>query len=131
MSVFHRKLPLVALIIHRFAMVIGIIYAIFISIFAVDVFRPGMFLLEEIAQFFVQLIPGVMVIVLVIWSLFKPFHAGVVLILTGLLSIWFFSTNTKVLSFMLISFPIIFSGLLMIIAWFIGEITRKKPNIIP
>lgn len=118
-------------VIHRIAVVIGLLYSVFISVFAIDVFNSGVDLLEAMANFLVQLIPGVMVAVLVIWSFFRPFYASLVMIGTGLLSIWMLNTGANLINFLLISAPIIVSGILVFIAWGTDYVMKNRSDTTP
>ena len=96
--------------------ILGILFAIFISIFALDVFAEGYGFPLVLVALFMHLIPTfiIIIILLIAWKWEKV--GGVLFILLGLIFTLFFNTYRHPLTFLLISGPVFLIGLLFLIS---------------
>lgn len=93
---------------------LSIIYIIFISLFALDVFSENYAFLETITTLFMHLIPTFILIAATILAWKKELIGGITFILLGILFTIFFSTYNNQISFLIITFPLILIGLLFL-----------------
>lgn len=94
---------------------LAMLYILFTSLFALDFFNTEEALKEQMAAFVVHLIPAIVLLLVLILSWNLPVVGGIIFLLFGLLSIFFFNTYRAVDNFLLISFPIFVTGLLFIL----------------
>jgi hypothetical protein len=96
--------------------ILGILYIIFISLFAFD---------TEIISwgFLIHLIPSLILIGILILSIKKPLVGGIAFIVVGLIFTIFFRAYREIYSFLAIIFPLIVIGVLFILT---KEIKRKR-----
>jgi hypothetical protein len=80
----------------KIAKIIGIIYIVFISIFAFD---TKLFSIE----FLIHLIPSIIFICCLITAYFKPKIGGILFIIAGIITIFFFKTYQEIISAITIS----------------------------
>jgi len=107
------------------ARILAILYVIFISLFALDVFQPGIPLGELLIGLFMHLIPS-LVIAAVIWIAWKnPLVGGILFIATGLGFSFFFHTESWS-TFAIIAAPPILIGLIFLIE---SALSRQKSRI--
>lgn len=109
-------------IITRIARVLGILFAIFISLFALDAFAEGIPFWQSIAAFFIHLVPTYILLV-VLWIAWKrPLIGGPLYILLGLAYI-FTAKNQIFITYLLIA------GIpTLICALFISGYLLEKPR---
>jgi hypothetical protein len=101
--------------------VIGIGAALFLAMFALDVFSEGYSLGELLVAFFIHLIPSfVIIIVLVIAWRWERFGGGLFIFL-GLLYIWLFWDPGRWIAYLVISGPLLFSGGLFLLNHWITQ----------
>jgi hypothetical protein len=105
----------------RIARILGIVFAIFISIFALEAFSEDQSLGETLTAFFMQLIPTLIILV-ILWIAWKwPLPGGILFILVGISYI--ISANQGYLStYLMIAGPPILTGLLFVV----GYILKKQ-----
>lgn len=94
--------------------VLGIVYILFISIFAADVFSEFKGF-ELVLALFMHLIPSFVLIGLLIWAWKKPFAGGIAWVVLSLIFTIFFKTYQDVIVFLLISVPVLLAGIFFII----------------
>ena len=101
--------------------VLGILFAVFISIFAVDVFGEYGFP-EVLVALFMHLIPTFLVIgvLLIAWK--WELVGGVLYILLGLFYIWLAWGRFEGLTFLIVAGPVILTGVLFVL----GGVFRNK-----
>lgn len=94
--------------------ILGILYVVFLSIFAFDVFSEleG---IRIIRALFVHLIPSLVLLVLLVWGWKKPFQGGIAWIVLAIIFTIFFKTYTDVIVFAIISLPILLVGIFFLI----------------
>ncbi len=72
-----------AIVLNWIARILGILFAIFISLFALDVFEPGVPLGRILIALFMHLVPTYIVLIL-LWAAWKrPLIGGLLFILAG------------------------------------------------
>jgi hypothetical protein len=100
--------------------VLGVLFILFISIFALDAFEEGMPLWEQIIGFLIHLVPTYILIafLLVAWKF--PLAGGLLFIGIGIFYI-LFARNFNPFTYLIISGPAILTGALFIAQKFISE----------
>ena len=106
--------------------VLTILFAIFISIFALDVFGGGDGFWGTIVALFMHLIPTYILIILLLiaWKWEKV--GGMLFIILGLIFTLFFNTYRHTLTFLLISGPVFLIGLLFLISKLEFKVKKVK-----
>ncbi len=108
----------------RIARIAAILFAIFISIFALDVFEEGVSLGQILIALFMHLVPT-FVILFILWIAWKkPQIGGVLFILIGS-SYFLGAKNEHILTYLMIVGPPILIGLLFLAGYF----TAKKREV--
>ncbi|HWP95617.1 MAG TPA: hypothetical protein VN426_02125 [Syntrophomonadaceae bacterium] len=95
---------------------LAIVFVLFISLFALDVFSGQASFLQRLGGLFFHLIPSLVVLglLLIYWN--HPLYSGIVFIIISALFTFFFQTYRAWSSFLLLSIPLLLIGLLFIIA---------------
>ncbi len=106
----------------------GIIFVLFLMMFSLDVFEPGLTMQQIVVGLFVHNIPALFLLIIIIISWKHEIIGGIVFIFAGLLYILMLAMNPKFEWYMLswsaiIAGPAFFIGILYIINW------RKKNKI--
>jgi len=101
--------------------VLAILFILFLSLFALDVFTGEVPLIQELGGFVIHLIPSFALIIVLIISWRKPLTGGIIFILLGLVFTFYFRTYQALLNFLTISFPLIVIGALFIIFHILSE----------
>ncbi|MFP4111777.1 MAG: hypothetical protein ACLFPQ_02880 [Candidatus Woesearchaeota archaeon] len=96
--------------------ILSIMFAVFLSLFAFDVFSEGYGFSETLLALFMHLIPAFILIVCIVIAWKKSLLGGALFFVLGIVSVFFFSTHKNPISFMLISFPVFFAGALFILS---------------
>lgn len=106
--------------------VLAILFIMFISIFALDVFGEGYGFLELLVALFMHLIPVFILaaVLLIAWRWEKI--GGIIFILLGLLFTFFFHTYRDLIGFLIISGPVFLIGVLFLISK--AKIKKKKKD---
>lgn len=94
---------------------LGILYILFISMFALDAFSGDGSITEKIGGFLIHLIPSFVLLFVLGVSWKKPTAGGVLFILLSIIFTLYFGTYESLLNFLIISFPLAVIGLLFII----------------
>ena len=95
--------------------ILAIVFILFISLFALDVFSEGYSFLETIVALFMHLIPT-FILIAVTWIAWKnEFIGGFIFIGIFIFLTVFFNTSREVITFFLISFPVLVIGLLFLL----------------
>jgi hypothetical protein len=105
--------------------VLGILIAIFISLFALDVFMEGYGFWETIVALLMHLIPTAIVLVIlgIAWRWEKI--GGILFILLGVLYITFFWDPDRLPAYLMISGPLFLAGILFLLDGFIRTESRS------
>jgi hypothetical protein len=94
--------------------VLAVVFILFISLFALDVFSEYDTLREIIRALFMHLIPSFLLIIVTAIAWRWRLTGGILFVLLGLVSIAFFNTYWHIVTFLFISLPPILLGLLFI-----------------
>jgi hypothetical protein len=107
--------------------ILGIIFILFLMMFSLDIFQPGLTVWQIIIGLFMHNIPALILLIFLIISWKHEIVGGIVFILAGLLYIFLLATSSHFEWYMLIwsltiSGPAFLVGILFLINWF------KKKN---
>ena len=103
--------------------ILGIIFILFLMMFSLDVFQPGLTALQIAVGLFIHNIPALILLIFLIISWKHEIVGGIVFILAGLLYIFLLATSSHFEWYMLIwpltiSGPAFLVGILFLINWF-------------
>ena len=105
--------------------VLGILFILFISIFALDAFEEGMPLWKQIVGFLIHLVPTCILIALLLVAWKFPLVGGLLFIGIGIFYILIFWTRDfDPLAYLVISGPAFLTGALFIAQMFLREESR-------
>ncbi len=99
--------------------ILSILVAIFLSIFAFDVFVENYSFTEKLVGYFFHMIPTLIVVVCLIVSWRFYLIGGVLYICAGIISVLIFNTYKEFVQFFIVSFPVFLIGCLFIVSFFI------------
>jgi hypothetical protein len=107
--------------------ILGTIFVLFLMMFSLDIFQPGLTAWQIAVGLFMHNIPALLLLIVILISWKYEIVGGIVFILAGLLYILMLAVNSKFEWYMLswlatISGPAFLVGSLFIINW------RKKHN---
>lgn len=108
---------------HWVPRVLAVLFILFISMFALDVFSEYDNILEIAVALFMHLIPSFLLIAATVIAWRWRMAGGVLFVLLGLISILFFRTYRDAMVFLLISMPSLVIGIL-----FMLEASWKPPQ---
>jgi hypothetical protein len=94
--------------------VLAMIFIVFLSLFALDVFSGDAPFIKKLGGFFVQLIPSFILLLILLISWKKPLIGGSIFILLSIAFAFFFRTYRSVPTFLAITFPVALVGILFI-----------------
>jgi len=89
---------------------LAILYAIFISLFALDMIQENVPITRIIAGLAIHLIPTFVSIVATIIAWKKQLLGGIVFLVLAILTIFFFNTAQHVASFVIVTMPLFVIG---------------------
>jgi hypothetical protein len=95
--------------------ILGIASALFLAVFALDVFAEGYDFGELLIALFMHLIPSFIILLFIGIAWRWERIGGVLLIMLGLFFIWFFWHPSRWLSYLVISGPLFLTGALFLI----------------
>lgn len=98
------------------ARILAVLYIVFISLFALDVFSEGYSIGELLIALFVHLIPSFILAGITWLSIRNALWGGVLFLTAGVSFTLFFNTQEEVVSFLLISCPLLVIGGLFVLA---------------
>jgi hypothetical protein len=99
----------------------GIVYALFISLFALDVFQPGRPLAKVLLALAIHLIPTGIILVVLVFAWKWDWVGFVGFIALGLLYLWITRLHFPALVYFTISGSAFFIGLLFLANWHFGQ----------
>ena len=99
--------------------ILVILFAAFISLFALDEFREKRPFFKKILGLFIHLIPTFFIILSVIIAWRFKLIGGVLFAIVGIVFTLFFKTYTNIGRFAMLSLPLFLTGALFIISYFI------------
>jgi|WetSurSiteA1Bulk_404760.scaffolds.fasta_scaffold285178_1 hypothetical protein len=97
--------------------VLSILYALFISLFALDAFSPNRGLGENLVAFSIHLIPTAIVLIVLALAWRWSWVGGVLYVVAGILYIVLARGRFPVLAYLAISGPLFLTGALFLTAW--------------
>ena len=112
-------------LIHWLPRVLGILFALFISIFALDAFGEGIPFTKAVVGFLIHLLPTYIVIAVLLIAWKWEWVGGILFIFAGFFYI-FGANNMHWSAYLLIAGPPILIGCLFIAAYFLSKSTRRK-----
>ncbi len=95
--------------------IISIIFILFISLFALDIFTEGYSFLELIVGLFMHLIPTFVLIGLTVLAWKKEKIGGIAFLILAVGFTVFFNTYRELITFLLISGPVFLVGILYLL----------------
>jgi len=107
------------------ARVSGILFALFISIFSLDVFSAGYDFMKTILALLIHLAPAFFIVFILLISWKREWIGGIVYTILGVLYLVFEWNKFDWMAYVFISGPLFFLGILYFISW--GQ--RKKNHI--
>lgn len=103
-----------------------ILYMLFLMLFSADVFDGNQSIWVKLGGFIIHNIPVVLLIFFMIFTWNRPVIAGILFVLFGVATVLFFQTwQQGIQVFSVISLPIILTGALYLVAWYLK---RKEKN---
>ncbi len=100
--------------------ILTIIFILFISMFALDSFIEFQFP-ESLVAFFMHMIPSFILTGLLWLSWKKELYGGIAFVILSLLFTIFFKTYQDIITFLLISFPVLIVGILFLFNWYLEK----------
>jgi len=95
--------------------ILSIIFILFLSLFAFDVFGTEASFFQQVGSFIIHLLPSIILVFILIIFWKKPTYCGLSFIILAILFTIFFKSYTNLISFILISFLPAFIGLLFLV----------------
>ncbi len=105
--------------------ILGILVAIFVSLFALDVFGKGYSLWETIVALAMHLIPTLIILLILFLAWRWEWVGGFLFIALGVLYITLFWDPSRLPAYLMISGPLFLVGLLFICNWCFRDEIRK------
>jgi hypothetical protein len=100
--------------------VLGVLYAIFISLFALDIFSEGYTFTETLVGLFMHLLPTLAVVVLLLVAWRRPLIGGALFVLMAGAFVFFFRGN-DIVGYLIISGPLFLIGILFLVDFYLNE----------
>lgn len=97
--------------------VLSILYACFISIFALDVFTAGYVGSELVIALFMHLLPTLIFVIAIMIAWKKDIVGVFLFLILGTMTFFGFNTYRQLLSFLFITMPLIVTALLFLISY--------------
>ncbi len=111
--------------------IICILAILFVSIFAADAFEAGNTAKQQLAQFFIHLIPSFLLLVFLLLAWRRELIGGIIFIAIGIVmtpvifshnyTINHFSVAQCIRILLMITFPFIVTGILFIVSYFMKQ----------
>jgi hypothetical protein len=101
--------------------ILGILYILFISMFAFDAFAEKVPFLRQFAGFIIHMIPSLLLTVTLIAAWKYPLIGGIIFLLICVGFTIFFHTYRHLAGILLISGPVFLIGVLFLISWYISQ----------
>ena len=106
--------------------ILGILFAIFISLFAFDVFGQGTGFWKTLLALLIHLIPTFLLIIILILSWKRPWIGGIFFILLGIAYIIWSSQSGR--GSQIIYIPLFLVGILFLTSWFFRKEIKKAQD---
>ena len=105
--------------------ILSILFIVFISLFALDVFDEGNTLKEILPALSMHLLPALALIVITIIAWKKDLIGGFLFVILAIFFTFFFNTYSNLVSFLLISGPVFLTGALFLLNHYLN---KKEPR---
>jgi cytochrome b561 len=124
-------------VLHWMPRIICILAILFISLFALDSFRPNLTIWQQIGAFLIHLIPTFVLIALLIFAWKWEYIGGIIFVIIGLgLSPFIFKHNynmnhsvgMSIGIILMVTFPFVVVGILFIMSYFMKKKNLLKTN---
>jgi hypothetical protein len=106
--------------------ILGIASALFLAMFALDVFAEGYTFGQLLIALFMHLIPSFMILLFLVVAWRWERIGGILFLLLGVFYIWFFWHPSRWLSYLVISGPLFLTGILFLLN---NWVTRGKQTV--
>jgi hypothetical protein len=106
--------------------ILGILFAIFISLFTFDVFGQGTGFWKTLLALLIHLIPTFLLIIILILSWKRPWISGIFFILLGIAYIIWSSQSGR--GSQIIYIPLFLVGILFLTSWFFRKEIKKAQD---
>lgn len=106
--------------------VLVILYILFLSLFALDVFSGGYGFFEMIVALFMHLFPSLVLVGILVYSWKKEKIGGYIFLIMGVVFTFFFDTYEDIISFLIISGPVFLVGGLFLLSYNKNRKEKKK-----
>ncbi len=107
--------------------VLAIIFILFLSLFALDMFGGEAPLIEKIGGFLIHLIPSFVLVIILIISWNRPLLGGIAFIIMSILFTIRFRTYNHIFSFFAFTVTLAVCGILYLIAYKMGKRKVQSP----
>lgn len=101
--------------------VLTILFILFLSLFSLDVFSMDGTFLQKIGGFLIHNIPSFLLIIVLIASWKRPLVGGIAFLLFSIVFTLYFQTYSLLYSFLSISLPLVLTGGLYLLVYFIPK----------
>ncbi len=99
----------------KIAKILSIIYILFISMFAFDMFAENWIWYKILIGFLIHLIPSFVLIALLVWAWKKSLYGGIAFIVLSIIFTLFFKTYQMWQSLVFLTLPLLIIGVLFIL----------------
>lgn len=99
--------------------VISVLYALFLGLFALDVFEGGRGLTDQLPALAIHLIPSALILLVLAISWNREWLGGVIFVVLGISYIALVYGKFDWSVFVIIAGPLILTGILFLIGWYI------------
>jgi hypothetical protein len=117
-------------VMHWVPRIIVILAILFVSMFALDSFSPGLTLWQQIGGFMIHLIPSFILLGVLVLAWKRELPGGIIFLLIGVgLSPWIYlhnfrmnhSVGMSLLIVLMVTFPFILAGIMFIVSHFVRK----------
>lgn len=106
--------------------ILALLIAAFVVLMALDNFTTGAPADKQVKGFFISIIPALLLVAGMIISLRQKLIGGIIIILMGIIMSALLKMSMKSLPFLILSTPVIATGILFILGYFYERTSVKK-----
>jgi len=106
--------------------VLALLIAAFVVLMALDNFTSAAPAAEQVKGFFISIVPALLLIAGMIIAIRQKLAGGIVIILLGIIMTVILKFSVKSLPFLILSTPIIVTGILFVLSHFYERTSLKK-----
>ncbi len=112
-----KKVPAKSVLIAKWsARILPIVFGVFLIIFSLDAFGSGR-IAEQLEGFIIHNVPSMVIGILVFFAWKKDIIGGIGFLALGVLFTIFFHSYRDIISFSIVSLPMLLAGGLFMLAW--------------